>query len=616
MVTRNKAIIILAWNNWETTKQCLSSLETTRLVNTQIIVINNGSTDETKEKLQNYNNIKVINLPENLGYVRGNNEAVNHIDKASDIILINSDIVFAQENWLEQLEKTAYSDVTTGIVGCRLRDEKGHLIHAGTTIMAETMWGQQMDSGKIEDDINQFNQDREVQGVIFAVAYIKREIFDLLDGLSTDFHSYFEDTDFCLRAKQKDYKTLCCGSVTLLHNQHGSTQDNASFRNKLFAQSRQIFSKKWKKQLEKQYTSELAWQSILNFPTGYAMSSQAIVKALDDKKVRVQYKYVYGPNSPFPVPEKEDMHHNRLNVICKRPFPKKPKISVVYGQGDVFEKNQGKYKIGFTMLEVDGFPSQWVSQANKMDEIWVPSEFNKQTMLACGLKRPIYKIPLGVDTHYFNPGIKSVKNSNNDYVFFTNIEWGERKNPQMQLQQFNKTFKASDDVCLIAKLNNRDPSINLQNEIKKLNLKNTGGRIYFIINRVFDFYQLPLLYRSIDCYITAGRGEGWDMPLMEAMACGLPTIATNWGAHQEFATDENSYLLNITGTIPAQAKCPYYDGFNWADPDAEHFSALLEDVYNNPERAKQKGLLAAGEMQEQWSWGNTVDKILKRLANR
>jgi GT2 family glycosyltransferase/glycosyltransferase involved in cell wall biosynthesis len=613
MSTRKKTIIILAWNNWPTTLKCLLSLKKTSIENTDVIVINNGSTDNTEAELTHYNWIKTINLAENMGYVRGNNEAAKHAKADSDIVLINNDIVFTQDDWLTQLESSAYRQEKTGIVGCRLQNEKGELIHTGTFIMAETMWGQQMDSGKVEMDIFQFNQDRKVQGVIFAVVYIKRPVYDQLQGLSNDFHSYFEDTDFCLRAQQLGYDTICCGQLTLQHNQHGSTRDKAAFRNKLFNQSRQVFSKKWKKTLQNKYTTELGWQSILNFPTGYAMSAQAIVKSLDDANVRIQYKYVYGPNTPFPVPEKEDMQHNRLNVICKRPFPKKPKVSVVYGQGDVFERNQGKYKIGFSMLEVDGFPAEWIRQANKMDEIWVPSEFNRQTMLACGLKRPIYKIPLGVDCNYFNPQITSLKNNNNDYVFFTNIEWGERKNPQMQLQQFNQTFKAHDDVCLIAKLNNRDPSINLQQAIKNLKLKSSGGRIYFIINRVFDFYQLPLLYRSIDCYITAGRGEGWDMPLMEAMACGLPTIATNWGAHQEFATEQNSYLLDIKGTIPARAKCPYYDGFNWADPDPEHFSSLLKVVFNNPQQAQQKGLIAAKQMQQQWSWGNTADKIINRL---
>ena len=614
MTVRNKSIIILAWNNWSETEKCLDTLVKTQPENTEVIVLNNGSTDATKEKLKNYDWIKVINLPENLGFVRGNNKAVEYCQPDSDIILVNSDIVFEQGDWLVRLEKTAYTHNSTGIVGCRLLNSKKQLLHTGTLIMPETLWGQQMDSGKVEVDINQYNRDRVVQGVIFAVAYIKRPVFNQLNGLATEFHSYFEDTDFCLRAKQLGFETVCCGSVTLRHNEHGSTQGNESFRTKLFHQSRKIFSKKWKQKLTDEYSLELAWQSILNFPTGYAMSSQAILKALDERKIRLQYQYVYGANTPFPVPEKQDMQHNRLNVICKRPFPKKPEISVVYGQGDVFKRNQGKYKIGFTMLEVDGFPKEWIRQANKMDEIWVPSEFNKLTMLKSGLKRPIYKIPLGVDSNYFNPQIHSYKNPNNDYVFFTNIEWGERKNPQMQLQQFNKTFRAIDDVCLIAKLNNSDPSINLQQQIKKLNLSEQGGRIYFIINRVFDYYQLPLLYRSIDCYITAGRGEGWDMPLMEAMACGLPTIATNWGAHQEFATADNSYLLNITGTIPAIAKCPYYAGLNWANPDADHFCELLLTVFNNQQQARNKGLLAAKQMQQKWSWDNTATKIINRIT--
>ena len=614
MTTRKKSIVILAWNNWSETQKCLDTLSQTDLKDTETIVLNNGSSDETHEKLKNYGWIKVITLKNNLGFVAGNNEAVKHCQKDSDIILINSDIVFAQKDWLTRLEATAYTDKKTAIVGCRLLNTKKELMHTGTRISAETLWGQQMDSGQLEVDINQFNQDRVVQGVIFAVVYIKRTVFDQLKGLSVDFHSYFEDTDFCLRAKELGYNTVCCGSVTLTHNEHGSTQDNESFRTKIFHQSRKIFAKKWKQKLIDEYQSDLSWQSILNFPTGYAMSSQAILKALDDKKIRMTYNYVYGPKTPFPVPEKEDTHHYRLNVICKRPFPKKPKVSIVYGQGDVFKRNLGEYKIGFTMLEVDGFPTQWIKQANSMDEIWVPSQFNKQTMLQCGLKKPIYTIPLGVDSDYFNPQIKQHKNPNKDFVFFTNIEWGERKNPHMQLQQFNKTFKASDDVCLIAKLNNRDPSIDLQVEIKKLRLSSQGGRIYFIVNRVFDYYQLPLLYRSIDCYITAGRGEGWDMPLMEAMACGIPCIATDWGAHQEFATEENCYLLNITGTIPAQAKCPYYEGFNWANPDSQHFSELLIHVYNNQEEARLKGKTAAQEMQQSWQWQHTADKICNRLG--
>jgi glycosyltransferase involved in cell wall biosynthesis len=105
---------------------------------------------------------------------------------------------------------------------------------------------------------------------------------------------------------------------------------------------------------------------------------------------------------------------------------------------------------------------------------------------------------------------------------------------------------------------------------------------------------------------------------MEAMACGLPTIATDWGAHTEFAHTGISYPLRIRGTIPAVAKCPYYDGFSWADPDPENLRFLLRHVYENREEARAKGIAAAREMAERWTWQHAAKKIaaqLDRLAS-
>ncbi len=45
------------------------------------------------------------------------------------------------------------------------------------------------------------------------------------------------------------------------------------------------------------------------------------------------------------------------------------------------------------------------------------------------------------------------------------------------------------------------------------------------------------------------------------MACGGPTIATDWSSHTEFVNDAIGYRLRVAGTIPAVAKCPYYTGF-------------------------------------------------------
>src|SRR5262249_21119183 len=159
-----------------------------------------------------------------------------------------------------------------------------------------------------------------------------------------------------------------------------------------------------------------------------------ILRALDRQGVRVAYRYVYGPGTPFPVKEPASNGDYVLDTIQVRRAAGRPSLAVVYGQGDVFHANQGRRKVGFTMLEVDGFPKEWVRQANRMDEVWVPTEFNRKGFLRSGLKRPIHRIPLGVDTNYLHPKIQGHPNPMGEFVFLSNFEWGERKEPWLLLK--------------------------------------------------------------------------------------------------------------------------------------------------------------------------------------
>jgi glycosyltransferase involved in cell wall biosynthesis len=286
---------------------------------------------------------------------------------------------------------------------------------------------------------------------------------------------------------------------------------------------------------------------------------------------------------------------------------------VVYGQGDVFGRNRGRYKVGFTMLEVDGFPPGWVRAANRMDEIWVPSAFNRDGFLRSGAKRPVHVIPLGVDVQYFHPGGAAWPNPHGEFVFLSSFEWGERKEPWLLLEAFNDVFSAKESVRLVCKIMNRDPEVKLREEIRRLRFKPAGGKISYLFNLEFPHYQLASLYRSADCFVAVSRGEGWDMPLMEAMACGLPAIASDWGAHQEFVHPGIAYPLAVRGTVPAVAKCPYYAGFSWADPDPGHLRHLLREVYERRDEARLKGEAAAREMAARWTWRHAAAKISARL---
>jgi Predicted glycosyltransferases len=603
------SIIILTWNGIEFTKKCLSSLKSnTNFCDYEVIIVDNGSTDGSIEYLETIDWITLIKNEKNLGFVKGNNIGLNYIND-NDVVLLNNDMILIQEDWLQKLQEAAYEAEDIGVVGCRLKNESEMFLHAGTYIYPETYWGQQIGSG--QKDIGQYSFNRDVEGVVFACAYIKNEVINKIGGLCEDFFSYFEDTDYCLRVKEAGYRCICCGDVTIIHYQNVSTNINKVDFSDMFLKSQKTFKDKWNDKLTSKYTQGMSWHSIVNFPSGYAVSAKNLMLALDEKNVDIRYKYVYGQGTPFPVEEPESSDNYRLNIITGRKFSKHYP-QVVYGQGDVFYKNNGKYKIGYTMLETTGIPNEWVKQANMMDEVWVPSQFNVDTFVNSGVNVPIYTIPLGIDQNFFNTKIKSYK-KHNKYTFLSIFEWGERKAPEMLLKAYSKAFTNKDNVILICKVINNDGSINIQDEIRKLKLPNDGPEIIFIYNHKISDYQMATLYRSADCFVLPTRGEGWGMPILEAMACGLPTIATGWSAQTEFMTEQNSYMLKIKGLIDAEAKCPYYKGFKWSDPDEEHLIELMRYTYHHQDEARQKGLLAAEEVKNKWTWENASAKIIDRL---
>ena len=121
---KNVSIIILTWNGLSYTRQCLTSLKDTLTPEATVYVVDNGSTDGTLEYLDTIDWIRVIRNGENLGFVRGNNVAIEQI-KDDDIILMNNDIIVNQKDWIRQMQDCAYEDEKNGVVGCRLINEKG-----------------------------------------------------------------------------------------------------------------------------------------------------------------------------------------------------------------------------------------------------------------------------------------------------------------------------------------------------------------------------------------------------------------------------------------------------------------------------------------------------------
>jgi glycosyltransferase involved in cell wall biosynthesis len=103
------------------------------------------------------------------------------------------------------------------------------------------------------------------------------------------------------------------------------------------------------------------------------------------------------------------------------------------------------------------------------------------------------------------------------------------------------------------------------------------------------------------------------MPVLEAMACGLPTIATAWSGPADFLHEAVGYPLEVRSLVKAEARCPYYEGFQWAEPDFEHLRFLLRQVYSAPDAAKEKGVAAAAEVAERHTWRHVAERVADRV---
>jgi len=363
--------------------------------------------------------------------------------------------------------------------------------------------------------------------------------------------------------------------------------------------------------------------------TGYAEIARQAALALDRLGAQVYIKPQNWGCTRVELPEKAKDRLERLKGDWRKPdtfFDVFFYLSVP----PAFRKIPGKPCVGYTMSEVDGLSPLWVEYCNTVDRVLVPSTFNLRTFAASGVKEEKLRlVPLGIDKELFNsqaapyplPGTEGL------FKFLSVGEWGPRKGFDLLLAAFVQEFSRQDDVCLILKCHRNgsdyDPAGNqILKEIKALTArvkKNDAPRI-FLIPRTISSEDMPRLYRMADCFVLATRGEGWCMPVFEALACGTPVIATNWSAYLDYLRDENAYLIEVQRleTIPplGTPDDELYVGHHWALPSIEHLRQLLRRVYHNPQEAREKALKGQRLVHTQLSWNKCGEKILQCLKEQ
>lgn len=254
-------------------------------------------------------------------------------------------------------------------------------------------------------------------------------------------------------------------------------------------------------------------------------------------------------------------------------------------------------RIGYTIFETDRIPAEWVPLCNKMDEIWVPSEFNLQTFSASGVdRRKLRVLPYGIDTGFYGPAqdaldIEGRRGFSFLYVFA--FDW--RKGFDLLLDAYYSEFRDTDDVSLVLKVfrpdyfpGGKDIKTLILDSSTRSHADKKGLPHVVVIDERYSLEDMRKLYNACDVYISTDRANGWGMPCMEAMAMGKAAATIDWSGSTEFMKGHNSLLMEPTGRLQpvdgrlAEAR-PIYTGHKWAEVTMDEVRRVMRFAYENRE---------------------------------
>gem|GEM_PF-2015213 len=269
--------------------------------------------------------------------------------------------------------------------------------------------------------------------------------------------------------------------------------------------------------------------------------------------------------------------------------------------------------------EFGALPRRLLVAFERADEVWTPSSASRQAFVRSGIPpEKVQIIPNGVNPERFRPTgplrpLPTQKHFRFLFVGGTTF----RKGIDILLRAYARAFTAEDDVCLVIKAFGQESvyrGSTMEELIERFRQMAGAPEIVLLSERLSD-EEMPELYRACTVFVSPYRGEGFSLPTLEAMACGLPVVVTAGGATDDFVDE------SVGWRIPARRRSLGWsiDGMETAaeafvlEPDELALARLLRELYEHPEQLFLKGLNASYRARSQWNWKRAALRLLARV---
>ena len=243
------SIIILNWNSYEVTSDCLASLEKIDFPNREVVLVDNGSVDGSADRLaREFPAVRLIRNERNLGFAGGNNVGMRDaLERRPDyLLLLNNDTVVAP-NFLSELVRVAESDTQIGLLNPKIYyfEPPDRIWYAGGIRKPWRVFPVHL--GLRQRDDGSYNQTREVSFITGCALLIKAAVVRQIGLLDEVFFLSFEDADWSVRASQAGFKQYYVPASVIWHKDSYDTTRNLGHAGKNFHTMRNavLFARKY-----------------------------------------------------------------------------------------------------------------------------------------------------------------------------------------------------------------------------------------------------------------------------------------------------------------------------------------------------------------------------------
>jgi len=264
-----------------------------------------------------------------------------------------------------------------------------------------------------------------------------------------------------------------------------------------------------------------------------------------------------------------------------------PQIASDLGQ-QFFAKS---YVIGQWFWELEEFPDWFDHAFDVVDEVWAATNFVADAVRQRAPQTVRVEVmPLPLLEPVIDPSFeRSHLGLDERFMFLFSFDFlsvASRKNPQGLLKAYAAAFDEAEGAQLVIKCTNGKRDLKSLEELRWLARQRSD---ITIVDSYLSPGEVGALTASADCYVSLHRSEGLGLTMSEAMALGVPVIATGYAGNMDFMSDDVALLVPWQyGEVGAEAK-PYPQFSRWADPNLSAASELMRKMFLNHHERERLG---------------------------